>query len=135
MSEFPHRRFPCDECPIRADNADSPKSKFPAERWRALSASVRDPETGEHPGLGDPLFGCHKGEPGTNADLACAGWLVRFGVDHVRIRLALATGDLPPSALRSGEKWPPLHETWTDVVRHHTVVIEVDRKGRPMDRS
>lgn len=117
--ELPHRRYPCDECPIRADNADNPASKFPAERWEALSRSVR---IGQHqPMVGDPLFGCHKGQPGTpEADLACAGWLARFGGDHVTIRLALARGQLPPAMMEPGENWPPLHETWDDVVAHQT---------------
>lgn len=82
-SELPRRHFPCDECPIRADNRDNPKSKFSADRWEELSASVRDPLTGHQPMPGDILFGCHKGEPGTGADLACAGWLAQFGGDHV----------------------------------------------------
>lgn len=115
---LPRRLYPCDECPIRADNADNPKSKFPAERWDALSVTVRH---GNHqPGIGDILFGCHKGEPGTNADLACAGWLAQFGHDHLRIRLALAQGRLPPEALEPGANWPPLHETWDDVLASQT---------------
>lgn len=60
--DFPRRRFPCDECPIRADNASNPDSKFPAERWRALTASVQSPG-GFGPDFGSPLFGCHKGRP------------------------------------------------------------------------
>jgi len=120
-AEFPRRRFPCDECPIRADNADNPKSKFPAERWEELSRSVVDPETGEQPALGEIMFGCHKGEPGTDADLACAGWLAQFGVDHIGVRLAAALGRLPASALEPGANWPPLHRTWQDVVRLQTL--------------
>ncbi|SEP53758.1 hypothetical protein SAMN04489732_13060 [Amycolatopsis saalfeldensis] len=117
---MPHREFPCGPCPIRADNCDNPKAKFPAERWTALRSTVRDPETGKQPFPGDPMFGCHKGEPGTNDDLSCAGWLVQFGSDHIGVRLAVATGRLPESALEAGDNWPPLHETWEDVVRHQT---------------
>jgi len=69
---------------------------------------------------GDPLFGCHKGEPGTNNDLACAGWLAQFGHEHIGVRLAVAQGRLPADALEPGENWPPLHQTWTDVVRCQT---------------
>jgi hypothetical protein len=106
-SGLPRRHFPCDECPIRADNSDNPKSKFPAERWDDLSASVRDPRTGRQPMPGDIMFGCHKGEPGTKADLACAGWLAQFGADHVGVRLAVVRGQLPDSALTPGANWPP----------------------------
>lgn len=118
---FPRRLFPCNECPIRADNADNPSSKFPAERWKTLSVTVRNPRTGVEPHLHEILFGCHKGEPGTDADLACAGWLVRFGIDHLAVRYALVTGRLPASALEAGENWPPLHETWADVVEAQTL--------------
>lgn len=117
---FPRRRFPCGECPIRSDNADNPRSKFPAERWDALTASVVDPDTGFGPSFDAPLFGCHKGEPGTDADLACAGWLARFGRDHPVIRFALTTGRLPEEALTPGPNWPPLHPTWREVVAHQT---------------
>ncbi|MET9263695.1 DUF6283 family protein [Amycolatopsis sp. NPDC004079] len=117
---LPRREFPCGPCPIRADNRDNPKAKFPAERWTALSDTVRNPDTGAQPMPGDPMFGCHKGEPGTDNDLACAGWLARFGSDHIGVRLAAATGRLPASALEPGRNWPPLHQTWNDVVRHQT---------------
>ncbi|WP_199512188.1 DUF6283 family protein [Nucisporomicrobium flavum] len=120
LSDLPRRQFPCDECPIRSDNSDNPRSKFPAERWNALGASVRDPHTGYQPMPGDVMFGCHKGEPGTNADLACAGWLAQFGGDHGGVRLAVVQGRLPDSALEPGPNWPPLHETWADVVRAQT---------------
>lgn len=115
-----YREFPCGPCPIRADNRDNPDAKFPAERWDELGGTVRDPRTGTHPMRGDAMFGCHKGEPGTGDDLACAGWLVRFGADHVAVRLAVATGRLPEDALVAGRHWPPLHATWDDVVRHQT---------------
>lgn len=117
--DFPRRRYPCNECPIRADNADNPQAKFPAERWACLSQTVRAPDGGS-PQLGSIMFGCHKGEPGTNADLACAGWLARFGGNHVNVRLAIAFGRLPVEALTPGEGWPELHETWDDVVAAQT---------------
>jgi hypothetical protein len=117
---MPYRSFPCGPCPIRADNRDNPEAKFPAERWKALGRTVRDPDTGNQPMPGDPIFGCHKGDPATNDDLGCAGWLVQFGPDHIGVRLAVATGRLPESALELGEHWPLLHETWDDVVRAQT---------------
>jgi hypothetical protein len=120
LSPLPWRRFPCAPCPIRADNSDNPAAKFPAHRWEDLSETVRDPATGRQPTIGDPIFACHKGEPGTDADLACAGWLARFGADHIGVRLAIARGQLPESALERGSDWPPLHRTWNDVVRAQT---------------
>ena len=83
--------------------------------------SVRDPLTGHQPMPGDVLFGCHKGEPGSSADLACAGWLAQFGGDHVGVRLAIVQGRLPASALVPGVNWPSLHESWADVVQAQTL--------------
>lgn len=120
IGRFPHRTYPCNECPFRLDNTNNPQSQFPAHRWDELSATVRDPDTAEHPQLGDPMFGCHKGEPGTNADVACAGWLALYGHDHVAIRLALARGELEETALQPSEHWPQLHRTWDDVLHHQT---------------
>lgn len=120
IDAFPRRKYPCDECPFRCDNTDNPNSQFPAERWAALETTTRDPESGHHPGLNDSMFGCHKGEPGTEADLACAGWLATFGADHVRVRLAVAIGALPAAELQPGENWPQLYATWADVVMHQT---------------
>ncbi len=120
-SEMPHRKAPCGPCPIRADNADNPDAKFSAERWDALRCTVRDPDTGQQPMPGDPLFGCHKGQPGDpDCDLACAGWLVQFGEDHVGVRLAVARGLLPDTALEPGPNWPPLHPDWDAVVAAQT---------------
>ncbi|MER7282062.1 DUF6283 family protein [Dactylosporangium sp. CA-052675] len=118
---LPHRGFPCDECPFRVDNADNAAAKFPAERWADLAVTVRDPATGRQPMLGDDLFGCHKGTPGTNADLACAGWLARFGGDHVGVRVAIVGGRLPESALEPGANWPALYNTWEDVLDAQTM--------------
>lgn len=118
--QFPRRRYPCDECPIRADNADNPRSKFSAHRWAELTATVSTPDGGS-PQLGTPMFGCHKGAPGTDEDLACAGWLAQFGANHAAVRLAVITGRLPAEALSPGVDWPPLHETWDVVVAAQTL--------------
>lgn len=125
QAPLPRRQYPCGPCPMRADNCDNSGAKFPVERWEALRDTVRDPLTSSHPTLADPLFGCHKGEPGTDDDVACAGWLARFGADHVAVRLAAAAGRLPVSALEPGENWPPLHETWAAVVSAHTAPAEL----------
>lgn len=115
---LPRRAYPCSECPVRSDNTDNPRSKFPAWKWRALRATIDDGTGGSAP-LGAPLFGCHKGEPGTNADLACAGWLAAFGDRSVTVRLAVAQGRLPADALAPAEGWPPLHADWDEMAAAH----------------
>jgi len=119
MTAFPRRLYPCNECPIRSDNTDNPRSKFSASRWAELTSTVRTSDGGSPP-LGSAMFGCHKGAPGTDEDLACAGWLARFGENHMSVRLALATGRLAVEALTPGIGWPPLHETWDAVVAAQT---------------
>jgi hypothetical protein len=108
-----HIRRPCDECPWRKD---AEPGRFLPERWEALRATSLNPENGEHPGLGDPLFACHKTPE--EAERACAGWLAREGAEHVTVRLSVAMGHLPACSLSPGEGWPELHETFTDTMRH-----------------
>jgi hypothetical protein len=111
---MPRRTFPCNECPVRCDNADNPRSKFPAERWETLRETIGDPDGF---GLADmPMFGCHKGTPGdAEEDLACAGWLAAFGHRSVPVRLAIAFGSLDPAALEPGDGWPALYEDWDEM--------------------
>lgn len=124
---FPHRAFPCNECPVRSDNADNPRSKFVTSRWDELHGTIDDGTGGTAP-YGTPMFGCHKGEPGTNDDLACAGWLAAFGWRNVTVRLAVAFGRLDQAALEPGENWPPLYDTWDAMVAGQTL-----RPGDPTD--
>jgi Family of unknown function (DUF6283) len=106
VSEFPRRRFPCGECPWRRD---TPAGAFPASRYDELRA------TSDQSSLSAPLFGCHKGEPGTNADLACAGWLAVAGAEHLAVRVAVLTGRLEPEDLRPGAGWPELFGSYAEM--------------------
>lgn len=136
MSQLPHRIFPCDECPVRRDNADNPRSKFPAGKWDELRASIDD-GTGGSSTLAAPIFGCHKGAPGGGEDLACAGWLAAFGDRSVPVRLAMAMGRLSPDVLAPYPNWPPLYESWDDMVAgqtlkpgHSTDHLDVSQESR-----
>lgn len=115
MSEISRRRAPCDACPVRRDNADNPRSKFPAERWDALRATIAAPQGPEDLGA-MTMFGCHKGSPGSpDKDLACAGWLAAFGHRSIPVRLAVAFGQLDPTALEPDSRWPALYEDWDEM--------------------
>lgn len=111
--DFPRRTFPCNECPWKRETEPG---QFPASRYEDLRGTA--PET---PGevlaavMRPALFGCHKGEPGTYADLACAGWLAVAAHQHPMVRLAVIRGDLPASALEPGDGWPELYGSYDEL--------------------
>lgn len=102
MTDLPHRRYPCAECPFRRDTEPG---MFPASRYEALRSTVGDPAP-----PGAPVFACHKTSEGK--DQVCAGWLAVTGWGHVGIRLALARGELPVEAMEPGEDWPELFSSY-----------------------
>lgn len=105
---FPRRAFPCSECPWRLD---SRAGQFSAARYEALK------KTSTSPSITDPMFGCHKGAPGTDEDLACAGWLAVAGNAHPAARLAVAAGRLDSAALRPGPGWPGLFSSYDEMAQ------------------
>lgn len=56
------------------------------------------------------MFACHKSPEGREE--ACAGWLAAVGAEHIGIRLAVAWGRLPASALTPGDGWPELFDSY-----------------------
>lgn len=108
MSGMAHRRYPCAACPWRRD---TDPGQFPACRYDALAATVGAP--GREAGVSAPMFACHKSPEGREE--ACAGWLAVAGIEHLGVRLAVALGDLPTSALRPGDNWPPLFDTYDEM--------------------
>jgi hypothetical protein len=64
---------------------------------------------------GGPMFACHKGEPGTNADVACAGWLAVCSDYHLGVRLAIIRGELNPAAMEPAENWPALFGSYDEM--------------------
>lgn len=119
--ELPHRKAPCNECPWRRD---AQPGKFSAERYDALSATSHQPQISGLPDVfAQPMFGCHKGQPGTpDADLACAGWLAVDGTQHIGVRLALIQGRLPADVIDPKPGWPALYDSYAEMA-------EVNRKA------
>lgn len=105
---FPYRSHPCSECPWRCDTEPG---QFSAKRYVALAGTSGT--RGNETPLGAPMFGCHKSSDGK--EQACAGWLAAVGYEHLTVRLAVIQGDLPSEALRPGEDWPPLFESYKDM--------------------
>lgn len=108
-----HIKRPCDECPWRKD---CEPGRFEPERWAVLAESSLDIRTNFGPEFGAILFACHKSPEG--GERACAGWLAVEGVAHPTVRLSVAMGALPESALRPGDDWPALHESFADTAAH-----------------
>ena len=108
MTGFPHRSYPCAECPFRRDTEPG---QFPACRYDALRATVGAP--GREQPLGAPMFACHKTAEGN--EQACAGWLAVSGAEHIGVRLAVATGRLPAEALAPREGWPALFDSYDEM--------------------
>src|SRR6266516_1327335 len=105
---FPHRRFPCAECPWRRD---AEPGRFPAARYAALRGTSGSP--GREVPPGGPVFACHKSAEGR--DDACAGWLAVAGYEHLGIRLAVVSGRMEATALQPGTGWPELFGSYEEM--------------------
>lgn len=46
---------------------------------------------------------------------ACAGWLATMGADHIGVRLAVISGQIPGEALTPGAGWPDLFDTYDEM--------------------
>lgn len=108
MTDLPHMKKPCPECPWRRD---TPPGKFPPERYEALRNTSGRP--GNEVGVQAPIFACHMTHEGK--DKACAGWLATVGCEHIGIRLAVAMNRLDPDTLRPHAGWPELFDSYDDM--------------------
>jgi hypothetical protein len=102
------RSRPCDECPWRRDVKPG---QFPATRYDALENTHG--ADGQEAPYGAPFFGCHKSPEGR--EFACAGWLAVEGYNHIGVRVAVAYGHFPGSALAPGEDWPELFGSYAEM--------------------
>ncbi|MEV0617628.1 DUF6283 family protein [Nonomuraea sp. NPDC050404] len=120
---MPRRKFPCHDCPWQV-NAEP--GKFPPGRYERLRSTCRPDAEGMPPLPGSPMFGCHVGGPGTDEDLACAGWLAVEGHEHMAVRLALRDGRLPLEALDRGDNWPELYPSYEAMAAANSVATRED---------
>jgi hypothetical protein len=73
------------------------------------------PDThGMGPDFSATWFACHQSAFGE--EIPCAGWLARVGRAHPGVRFAVMKGRVPIEALDAAEDWPPLHETYQEVL-------------------
>ncbi|MEU6718275.1 DUF6283 family protein [Nonomuraea sp. NPDC046802] len=120
-----HRGFPCGPCPFRRD---APLGVFTPQQFEDMRKTCRSADG--HAAVNAPLFGCHPGEPGTDDDLACAGWLAVEGRNSLRVGLAIAFDRLPDTVLDPGPGWPELYGSFEEMVEaNHTAGQRVTRGG------
>src|SRR5258708_6856427 len=112
MSDLPRRSFPCSECPWKRGTRPG---QFTAARYAQIRASAGTPTAAD---LSAGMFGCHKGEPGTDADLACAGWLAVEGHKHLLVRIAVLTSRLEPGDLAPDSGWPALWDSYDQMAEN-----------------
>jgi hypothetical protein len=105
-------RRPCTECPWRRD---TPAGQFPPERYEALSGTTGEP--GREAPFGAPWFACHKAPEGE--EFHCAGWLAAVGLTHLGVRLKAAFDPEVAAALRPGDDWPELYESYEELLATH----------------
>jgi hypothetical protein len=109
MTEVPHRRRPCAECPWRRDTL---AGQFPACRYDLLR-TTSEQQPGNEPGPTAPLFACHKSPEGREE--ACAGWLAAVGHRHLGVRLAIIQQRLPAHVIEPDDGWPDLFGTYAEM--------------------
>lgn len=103
------RKKPCEQCPWRRDIEPG---QFPADRYDELANTTGAP--GAEADIDAPLFGCHKGAE--DKPMPCAGWLAAVGYESLRVRILAGQGKIPAEALRPGEDWPPLFDSYEEMV-------------------
>jgi hypothetical protein len=99
MNDGGFRKNPCPECPWRKD---VPTGVFPADAFRtsantACDASVR-------------IFACHMS--GTEAPLACAGFLLQNADNNIAVRIASSMGRFDPDQVSSRA---PLYDNYREM--------------------
>jgi hypothetical protein len=110
-----HMKEPCgptdkhNGCPFRRDTEPG---EFSYARYDSLRGTIGSDE--DMLGVGDPMFACHKSTEGK--EVACAGWLAKFGQFHLIVRYAVITGALDAAALYPGEDWPELYDDYDQLV-------------------
>lgn len=105
-----YMKKPCPDCPFRRD---TPPGQFGSCRYETLRSTIGTDDDMRMPG--DPIFACHNTPEGR--EHACAGWLATQGSKHLTVRLAVATGALPASALSPQEGWPDLFTDYDELAR------------------
>jgi hypothetical protein len=114
MGKASTARLPCRSCPWRVDQDARSIPGFVLSLAEGLAVTCASERGGESVGHDEPQFACHQSRDGD--EIVCAGWLAVEGSEHVGARLAVAFGKHPPDALRPGDDWPELHDSYAEVI-------------------
>jgi hypothetical protein len=117
-------------CPWRVDQDARDITGFDIAKAEALAATCPD-ERGMGPDFGSTWFACHQSSPGR--EIVCAGWLARAGRAHPGVRIAVMEGRVPIQALDVAAGWPPLHQTYQEVLAKLRRTCAVRPAGSPGD--
>lgn len=101
---FRHQKRLCDECPWRRD---VPAGRFTKERFAELRSTVMQDFS--------PIFACHKSVEGK--DVACAGYLLRDGINNFTVRLAIVHDEIDLPEIRRYAAMIPLYEDYAQMER------------------
>lgn len=112
-SEFVTLPRPCPSCPWQKESTAPEIPTFDLARAEGLARCSPDAR-GVGPDVGAPMFACHQSS--CEAEFACAGWLAVAGSAHPTVRYAVHQGRLDPSRLEPGADWPPLHDSYPEVL-------------------
>lgn len=105
---------PCPSCHWRVDQGARDIPGFSMTKARDLAATCPN-EHGHGPTFGAELFACHQSREGS--EIPCAGWLATVGHAHPAVRIAVLGGRLSMDALSPGADWPPLHDSYGQVLQ------------------
>lgn len=106
MSDFPHCKRPCAECPWKLENKPG---KFSRDRYRALVSTAVD--------MAVSVFGCHMSTDSKTT--ACAGFLLSLDARHnLSVRMACSRGALDMAEIESPV---PLHHSYYRLARANRV--------------
>ena len=108
----PHRRYPCAQCPWRADVDLAMFSDADMAKLARANGVTRDEAS-----MDAPAMACHLDQPGSAHPMRlCAGWMAVVGQHHLGIRMAVIAGRLPAEALALRPDWPALRTSLSELL-------------------
>jgi hypothetical protein len=101
-------RHPCNSCPWRKEQHADEIPGFKIE----LAENLIHTTEGE---LQSPIFACHQSTP--DQEVVCVGWLWRYGIGNIQIRLRLIAGKMRVEELDMPHEYDEiLHNNFDQVI-------------------